>query len=171
MRCSRVLLAARALGSCALLAGARGPCRVGAGWRPFARRLAPFPPSGAQEGAFPLFPRRALKGALCGRFNWGDKGFAQGPRATRARVVAGRARALPRRAVCGRLRLRLRGLWPLLASRAPPLRRAPGPVGVRCAHPPALRAIGHDRGKQLPDPSNHHRPDAAQTPQTGLPGL
>ena len=92
MRCSRVLLAARALGSCALLAGARGPCRVGAGWRPFARRLAPFPPSGAQEGAFPLFPRRALKGALCGRFNWGDKGFAQGPRAQgRASLRAGPA--------------------------------------------------------------------------------
>ena len=48
----------------------------------------PFSPQRRARRSCPPFPRRALAGALCGRFNWGDKGFAQGPRARWARVVA-----------------------------------------------------------------------------------
>ena len=105
--------------------------RVGGVGRSSARRLAPFPPRGAF--APPPFPRRALFGPPMRYFFAGGWGFALGPRLRR--VVAGGARALPRRLLCGRLRLRLRGLRPL-----------PRPVRPRCAGRPgrlvaALRAL------------------------------
>lgn len=139
---------------------ARGHCfgRVGGVGRSSARRLAPFPPRGAF--APPPFPRRALFGPPMRYFYAGGRGFALGPRLRR--VVAGGARALPRRFVCGRLRLRLRGRWPLLASRAPPLRRSPGPVGGGAARlVPGRFADGSERASSYPPPQTF----AGQTPR------
>lgn len=125
---------------------------------PLSRAAArPFSPQRRARRSCPPFPRRALKGALCGIFNWGDKGFALGPRARWARVVAGVARAWPRRLLCGRLcSLRsLRGLRPLPASRAPPLRRSLGPVSggaARLIHWPLRGFIGSERASSRSNP-------------------
>ena len=119
----------RALRSCALPCAARSPGRVVREGRSSARRLAPFPPP-RRRGAPPLSPSGA-RAPPCGNFSGGQGVRSRAPLPLVA-VVARGARALPRRLLCGRLRLRLRGLRPLLASRAPPLRRSPGPVGCAC---------------------------------------
>ncbi len=130
-----------------------------------------FPPA-ARTARLPLFSPSRPSGRPMRYFIWGDKGFAPGPCARWAHVVAGGARALPRR-LCW---------WAAPAPPARPLALAGVPCAPaapvaragwwrRCAPCPlAATRLGSDRGKQLPDPSNPRGPDAAQTPPAGPPG-
>lgn len=137
--------------------------------RAFCRRGGSPPSPRAALCASPLPPSRP-GGRLMRYFNAGGRGFALGPRAPWARVVAGVARALPRRLLCGRLRLRLRGLRPLPASRAPPLRRSPGPVGGGAARLVLGRcADGSEGGKGPSEPSTIRGPAARRSLPAGLP--